>query len=304
MNEIILITIGFIFLIKGSDVLIDGAESIAQKLKIPEIVIGLTIVAFGTSLPELIVSINSVKKGYDELLLGNIIGSCIYNLLLILGVIFIIKPIKIKSEPQGNLIIQIASLLTIAVFCNMGMEISRIEGILLILIFIIFLLGTFSEKTEVVEERKNIRTTKSIGYIIMGSILLKLGGDFVVNNSVQLAEKFNIAKSIIGSSIVALGTSLPELVTSIVAIRKDKENIAIGNVVGSNIFNLLLVLGITSIIHPIKYDISYNTSLIFLLIVILLMYIFIIIKNKETVNRKEGIALIITFIMYNIKMLL
>lgn len=304
MNEIILITIGFIFLIKGSDFLIDGAESIAQKLKIPEIVIGLTIVAFGTSLPELIVSINSVKKGYDELLLGNIIGSCIYNLLLILGVIFIIKPIKIKSKPQGNLIIQIASLLTIAVFCNMGMEISRIEGILLILIFIIFLLGTFSEKTEVVEERKNIRTTKSIGYIIIGSILLKLGGDFVVNNSVQLAEKFNIAKSIIGSSIVALGTSLPELVTSIVAIRKDKENIAIGNVVGSNIFNLLLVLGITSIIHPIKYDISYNTSLIFLLIVTLLMYIFIIIKNKETVNRKEGIALIITFIMYNIKMLL
>ena len=301
MNEIILITIGFIFLIKGSDVLIDGAESIAQKLKIPEIVIGLTIVAFGTSLPELIVSINSVKKGYDELLLGNIIGSCIYNLLLILGVIFIIKPIKIKSEPQGNLIIQIASLLTIAVYCNMGMEISRIEGILLILIF---LLGTFSEKTEVVEERKNIRTTKSIGYIIIGSILLKLGGDFVVNNSVQLAEKFNIAKSIIGSSIVALGTSLPELVTSIVAIRKDKENIAIGNVVGSNIFNLLIVLGITSIIHPIKYDISYNTSLIFLLIVTLLMYIFIIIKNKETVNRKEGIALIITFIMYNIKMLL
>ena len=128
--------------------------------------------------------------------------------------------------------------------------------------------------------------------------------DIIELPSYTREEKFNIAKSIIGSSIVALGTSLPELVTSIVAIRKDKENIAIGNVVGSNIFNLLLVLGITSIIHPIKYDISYNTSLIFLLIVTLLMYIFIIIKNKETVNRKEGIALIITFIMYNIKMLL
>ena len=130
MIEIILIIIGFIFLIKGSDILIDGAENIAKKLKIPELVIGLTIVAFGTSLPELVVSIASVKKGHDELLLGNILGSCIYNLLLILGIIFIIKPIKIENKTQGNIIIQILAILTIAIFCNIGEEISRTEGIL------------------------------------------------------------------------------------------------------------------------------------------------------------------------------
>ena len=303
MIEIILIIIGFIFLIKGSDILIDGAENIAKKLKIPELVIGLTIVAFGTSLPELVVSIASVKKGHDELLLGNILGSCIYNLLLILGIIFIIKPIKIENKTQGNIIIQILAILTIAIFCNIGEEISRTEGILLLLIFIIFLLASFNTKKEDKKEKNKIKTSKSIIYIIIGSILLKIGGDLVVNNSITIAEKLNITKTIIGSTIVALGTSLPELVTSIIATKKGKENIAIGNIIGSNIFNLLLVLGTTSIIQPIKYNNSNNFNIIFLLTITLTIHTAINIKKKKETNKTEGIILLITFIIYNIKIL-
>ncbi len=303
MIEIILIIIGFIFLIKGSDILIDGAENIAKKLKIPELVIGLTIVAFGTSLPELVVSIASVKKGHDELLLGNILGSCIYNLLLILGIIFIIKPIKIENKTQGNIIIQILAILTIAIFCNIGEEISRTEGILLLLIFIIFLLASFNTKKEDKKEKNKIKTSKSIIYIIIGSTLLKIGGDLVVNNSITIAEKLNITKTIIGSTIVALGTSLPELVTSIIATKKGKENIAIGNIIGSNIFNLLLVLGTTSIIQPIKYNNSNNFNIIFLLTITLTIHTAINIKKKKETNKTEGIILLITFIIYNIKIL-
>lgn len=303
MIEIILIIIGFMFLIKGSDILIDGAENIAKKLKISELVIGLTIVAFGTSLPELAVSIASVKKGHDELLLGNILGSCIYNLLLILGIIFIIKPIKIENKTQGNIIIQILAILTIAIFCNIGEEISRTEGILLLLIFIIFLLASFNTKKEEKKERNKIKTSKSIIYIIIGSTLLKIGGDLVVNNSVTIAEKLNITKTIIGSTIVALGTSLPELVTSIIATKKGKENIAIGNIIGSNIFNLLLVLGTTSIIQPIKYNNSNNFNIIFLLTITLTIHTAINIKKKKETNKTEGIILLITFIIYNIKIL-
>ena len=303
MIEIILIIIGFIFLIKGSDILIDGAENIAKKLKIPELVIGLTIVAFGTSLPELVVSIASVKKGHDELLLGNILGSCIYNLLLILGIIFIIKPIKIENKTQGNIIIQILAILTIAIFCNIGEEKSRTEGILLLLIFIIFLLASFNTKKEDKKEKNKIKTSKSIIYIIIGSTLLKIGGDLVVNNSITIAEKLNITKTIIGSTIVALGTSLPELVTSIIATKKGKENIAIGNIIGSNIFNLLLVLGTTSIIQPIKYNNSNNFNIIFLLTITLTIHTAINIKKKKETNKTEGIILLITFIIYNIKIL-
>ena len=303
MIEIILIIIGFMFLIKGSDILIDGAENIAKKLKISELVIGLTIVAFGTSLPELVVSIASVKKGHDELLLGNILGSCIYNLLLILGIIFIIKPIKIENKTQGNIIIQILAILTIAIFSNIGEEISRTEGILLLLIFIIFLLASFNTKKEEKKERNKIKTSKSIIYIIIGSTLLKIGGDLVVNNSVTIAEKLNITKTIIGSTIVALGTSLPELVTSIIATKKGKENIAIGNIIGSNIFNLLLVLGTTSIIQPIKYNNSNNFNIIFLLTITLTIHTAINIKKKKETNKTEGIILLIIFIIYNIKIL-
>ncbi|MGN1329827.1 MAG: calcium/sodium antiporter [Clostridia bacterium] len=301
MLEIILIIIGFIFLIKGSDFLIDGAENIARKLKISEFVIGLTLVAIGTSLPELIVSIESVTKGHDNLLIGNILGSCIYNVLLILGIIIVIKPIKVENKPSGNILLLIISTLIVGIFANYKQQISKTEGILLLLIFIIFLLSAFSKKQKTKINLKGKSILKSMILIILGIILLKFGGEFVVDNSIKLAKKLNISESIIGLSVIALGTSLPELVTSIVAIKKETEDIAIGNIIGSNIFNLLLVLGTTSLIHPIKFANSYNGQLIFLIIISIVLYIFNLFNNKQEAGKLEGIILLITFILYNAK---
>lgn len=304
MLEIILIIIGFIFLIKGSDFLIDGAENIARKLKISEFVIGLTLVAIGTSLPELIVSIESITKEHDNLLIGNILGSCIYNVLLILGIIIVMKPIKIENKPSGNVLLLIVSTLIVGIFANFEKQISRVEGILLLLMFIVFLLSAFTRKEKAENNLKAESILKSIFLIILGIVLLKFGGEFVVDNSIELSKKLNISESVIGLSIIALGTSLPELVTSIVAIKKETEDIAIGNIIGSNIFNLLLVLGITSIIHPIKFSNSYNGQLLFLIIISLVLYIFNLFNNKQEAGKLEGIMLLITFVIYNAKFII
>ena len=210
MINIIFIILGLIFLIKGADFLIDGASNIARRFKISEFVIGLTVIAVGTSLPELMVSIQSNLKGSQSLLIGNVVGSCIYNLLLILGIISIIKPIKIKRE--SNIVLMLFSVLAVGMFGNMYGMITKTEGILLISIFSIFLLSTFTGKQE--EKRGSQEPLiKSTIFLILGVLLLKYGGDFVVNNASLLAKNFNISEKIIGITIVALGTSLPEAVT-------------------------------------------------------------------------------------------
>lgn len=302
MINIVFIIIGFIFLIKGADLLVEGASNIARKFKISDFVIGLTIIAVGTSLPELVVSVQSVIKGHDNLLLGNVIGSCIYNLLLILGIISIIKPIKINVKENSNIILMLISILIVGLLGNIYEKIIFGEGIMLILMFVIFILTTLSEKKEEskIESRPII---KSIIFLIIGIILLKYGGDFVVDNASNLARRFEIDEKIIGVTIVALGTSLPELATSIIAVRKNKEELAVGNIIGSNIFNILLVLGITSTIKPISFASEYNQDLIFLAIMTLLIIISCLRNKNEEINRKEGIILIIMFIIYNIKLL-
>lgn len=302
MINIVFIIIGFIFLIKGADLLVEGSSNIARKFKISDFVIGLTIIAVGTSLPELVVSVQSVLKGYDNLLLGNIIGSCIYNLLFILGIISIIKPIKINVKENSNIILMLISILIVGLLGNIYEKIIFGEGIMLILMFVIFILTTLSEKREESKiESKPI--IKSIVFLIMGIILLKYGGDFVVDNASDIARMFDISEKVIGVTIVALGTSLPELVTSIIAVRKNKEELAVGNIIGSNIFNILLVLGITSTIKPINFASEYNQDLIFLAIMTLLIIISCLRNKNEEINRKEGIILIIMFIIYNIKLL-
>lgn len=303
MYEIIIITIGFIFLIKGADWLISGAESIARKLKVSDFIIGLLLVAVGTSFPEMIVSIEAASKGHDSLLIGNILGSCIYNLLLILGVVLIIKPIKLEHKPSGNLLLLLISILLVAIIGNINNQLTRIEGILLLLVFVIFLLSIFSEyKDNNIKEIK-YGTVKSIFLVILGIALLKYGGNFVVDNSIKLARKFNISETIIGTTIIAIGTSLPELVTSIIAIKKEATSIAIGNIIGSNIFNLLLVLGITSIIYPVKFSSAYNMYLILLIITTLTIYLYYMLSNKKEAGYKEGLLLIVTFILYNINLI-
>lgn len=302
MISVLFIILGFIFLIKGADLLVESGSNIARKLKISEFVIGLTIVAVGTSLPELVVSIQSVLKGHHNLLVGNVIGSCVYNLLLILGIISIIRPIQIKVKQESNIIIMLFAILIVGLLGNLYGAIIFGEGIMLILLFSIFLISTINKKQEKSEENE-INIIKSIFILIMGIILLKYGGDFVVENASNIARKLNISEKIIGVTIVALGTSLPELVTSIIAIRKNTIEIAVGNIIGSNIFNLLLVLGITSLIQPVQFSYDYNTDLIFLVIATLGIILASIKSQKEEIKRKEGILLITFFILYNIKLI-
>lgn len=302
MISVLFIILGFIFLIKGADLLVESGSNIARKLKISEFVIGLTIVAVGTSLPELVVSIQSVLKGHHNLLVGNVIGSCVYNLLLILGIISIITPIQIKVKQESNIIIMLFAILIVGLLGNLYGAIIFGEGIMLILLFSIFLISTINKKQEKSEENK-INIIKSIFILIMGIILLKYGGDFVVENASDIARKLNISEKIIGVTIVALGTSLPELVTSIIAIKKDTIEIAVGNIIGSNIFNLLLVLGITSLIQPVQFSYDYNTDLIFLVIATLGIILASIKSQKEEIKRKEGILLITFFVLYNIKLI-
>lgn len=303
MYEIIIITIGFLFLIKGADLLINGAETIARKLKVSDFIIGLLLVAIGTSFPEMIVSIEAASQGHDSLLIGNILGSCIYNILLILGIILVIKPIKLEHKPSGNLLILLMSMLLVGTMGSINNQISRIEGILLLLVFIIFILSAFSDYKDNSVKQNKYGIVKSIFLVVIGIVLLKYGGNFVVDNSIKLAKRFNISETVIGTTIIAIGTSLPELVTSIIAIKKESTSIAIGSIIGSNIFNLLLVLGMTSIIYPIEFSGEHYKYLILLIIITLIIYLYYMLSNKKEAGYKEGLLLISTFIIYNINLI-
>jgi len=304
--QIIFIILGFILLIKGADFLVEGASGIAKKLHISEIIIGLTIVSIGTSMPELFVSLTSAIEGYPDLSVGNIIGSNLCNLLLILGMSAVIRPIKFQK--QTKLIENPMSIILIIIFfiiCNVNNDINQTEGIILIILFIMFLIYTIiigkkgKSKETLIEfsESKNINIFKNIIYIIFGVTILKLGGDLVVENSKKVAIALKISEKIIGLTIVAIGTSLPELVTSVTAAIKGDSDIAIGNIIGSNIFNMLLIIGVTSIIKPISYNISYNYQMIFLFISMIIMTIFPFIKPKDELSRIKGLILVIIYIV-------
>ena len=264
--SLIFILIGFALLIGGANVLVDGSSSIAKKFHIPEIIIGLTIISIGTSMPELFVSITSALDGHSDMAIGNVIGSNLCNLLLILGVSTIIKSIEFKRETR-LIEIPICLVVTIifALMCNMGQDVTRIDAIILIALFILFITYTIimafkgekfdkekdEEGNEIKEENKN-STLRDIIYVIVGIIALKFGGDLTVNNAVNVAEYFKLSEKIISITILAIGTSLPELVTSVFAAIKGKSDIAIGNILGSNIFNMLLIIGSTAVIKPIS----------------------------------------------------
>jgi len=303
--SIILIVVGFILLIKGADFLVEGSSSIAKKFHIPEIVVGLTIVSIGTSMPELFVSLTSALEGHSDLSIGNVIGSNICNLLLILGLSSVIK--SIEFQKQTKLIdIPICLFITILflILCNTGIGITRIESLILILLFIIFILyivfvGIKGNNQE--EEKINynkISIPLNIFYIILGIIGLKVGGDLVVDNAVIIAEHFNISEKIISLTILAIGTSLPELVTSVTAAFRGNSDIAIGNIIGSNIFNILLIIGVSSFINPIVYNATYNIEMVVLIIGTILLSIFTIIPPKNEMNRFNGIIYLILYVIY------
>lgn len=310
---IILIIVGFALLIVGADFLVDGASGIAKKFHIPEIIIGLTIVSIGTSMPELFVSITSAKEGYSDMSIGNVIGSNICNLLLILGISAVIKPVKFQKQTKWieNPMSIILSIIFL-IICNTNQGISRIEGIILITLFILFLtytviMGLKSQKNETIiqlEDSENISLLKNIMLVVLGIAILKIGGDLVVNNSEKVAIALNVSEKVIGLTIVAIGTSLPELVTSVTAAIKGDSDIAIGNIVGSNIFNMLLIIGVATIIKPITYNVTYNSQIIILFIGMILMLIFPFTKPKDKMSRGNGLIFVLLYIFYMIKLFL
>ena len=329
-------------LIKGAEVLVDGAENIATILKIPKIIIGLTLVSIGTSLPELIISIQSATKGFADISIGNVIGSCICNLLFVLGATTIVRPIFVEEDTRkSDLPISLISIFLIAVFGNFLNKITRYEGILLmflgIFIFQLFIRmnetdqkdngeiknisdtnnqinlikkqnnnsSNFNEK-EIKENEKSQnnkkKILKDILFIVGGIILLKYGGDFVVDNSSNVAKIFGLSDRLIGLTIISIGTSLPELITGVVAAINGDEEIAVGNVIGSNILNLLLVLGITAIINPISYTEDFNINIIILFVSSFIIWTISVLKKEHKLGRNEGITMLLSYILYLISL--
>lgn len=309
----LLILIGFVLLIKGADFLVEGSSGIAKKFNIPEIIIGLTIVSIGTSMPELFVSITSALKGYEDMALGNVIGSNLCNLLLILGLSATIRPIIFKKETR---LIEIPMCLGVTILfmilCNIGQDISKIDSVILIALFICFIIYTivmakkgskFDKIKEPIVElkqnnKKERKTVLNLLYIIIGIIGLKIGGDFVVNNSETIANYFNISQKIISLTIIAIGTSLPELVTSVTAAIKGESDIAIGNIIGSNIFNILLIIGLSAIINPITYNTSYNLQMIILIVSTIVLSVFPYTDKKDEMTTSNGITYLMLYALY------
>ena len=305
--------IGFVLLIKGADYLVNGASDIAKKLNIPQIIIGLTIISIGTSMPELIVSLNSAINNHSDIAIGNVVGSNISNLFLILGVCAAIKPLKFKEETvrlEIPLVIFLTALLYI--LGNNGnnvnyKQITKIEGLILVICCIYFIVYNIymakrnninSENMSSNEIYNNISLLKSAIKILIGIIGLKLGGDFVVDSASSLALGLGISEKIIGLTIIAFSTSLPELITSITATVKNEIDMAIGNVIGSNIFNIVLIVGATALISPIDYSTSYNKDIIVLMIGMIILSVIPFIGEKNKISRISGLAYVVSYLSY------
>lgn len=312
MLEYFLFIIGFIFLVKGADLLVDGSAALAKKFGVSSLIIGLTIVAFGTSAPELIVNIIAALKGASDIALGNIIGSNVVNILIGLGLAGIIAQIRVKHTLTWREIpFAILSCLVLLVLSNKYLilgkplfTLQKVDGIILLLFFSIFLYYLYySTKLERNQDSnssdiKTLSNLKMTTYIILGFAGLFYGGELVVKNAVQIAQALGVSDFLISATIIAVGTSLPELVTSIVAMFKKDADLAVGTIVGSNIFNVFFILGITALISPINVPQFINFDLIMLLITTVLLFTFMFIGQKHRLERWQGICFVLMYIFY------
>ena len=303
-----LFILGFIFLIKGADFLVDGASSLSKRLGISSLIIGLTVVAFGTSAPELVVSVLASLEGHNELAIGNIIGSNTANVLLILGVSALIAPLAVKRQtvlkeiPFAILAIVILFIFLQDSLINGAAEsmLSRGEGLALLSFFAVFIYYTFvaSASSKEEEEIPDMKLSTSIVFIILGLIGLTFGGRWIVDGAILIAQNFGISEAVIGVTIVAIGTSLPELATAGVAAYKGETDLAIGNIVGSNIFNIFLVLGINASIQNIPYNTVMNTDLYVAIISIVLLFLFIIFSKHHKISKSHGVIFLVCYVVY------
>lgn len=317
--QILILILGFILLIIGANSLINGASGMAKKFNTPEIIIGLTIVALGTSLPELVVTIISSTTNSTDILVGNVIGSNICNLLLILGIVAIIKPIKFeKTTVKQNLPLLIAITILVLVmglglFSNNKLIFTRLDGIILLVIALIYFIYPIIQHIKTKKLSNNLEKSESnnkndnsiiqnIIYVLLGGFALKYGGDFVVNSATTIATMINIPERVISLTIVALGTSLPELVTSIVAIIKHDEDLAEGNIIGSCIINFALILGLGATISSISLTSQYIEDLILLLASSFIIWLYGLANKDNTLTRSNGFILFIIYLIYSIKL--
>jgi len=309
--SIILILLGFGFLIKGADFLVNGASSLAKKNNIPDLAIGLTIVAFGTSAPELVVNTVASFEGHSDIVLGNIIGSNNFNLFMILGIVGLIFPIAVQSSTVWKEIpiSFIAALALLALgndfYFQESNRISRFDGLILIVMFGLFLFYIYKQMTKEVVTDSVIEKVESSnhkiwGFILLGLTGLILGGKLVVDNAVEVATNLGVSEKIIGLTIIAAGTSLPELMTSIVAAFKKNSDIAIGNIIGSNIFNIFLILSISAFVRPIQYATAFNTDMYVLIGGTIFLFMAMFTGKKKKLDRWEAATLLIAYISYTI----
>lgn len=311
MLQYLLLVIGFILLIKGASCLVDGACSVGRKLNISDLVIGLTVVAFGTSAPELFVNIFASIKGNTDIAIGNVLGSNIANIFLVMGLSAAIFPLTVgKGTVWKEIPLSLLAALLLGVMANDRLidksdnsALTRIDGLVFLSFFIIFIYYSFSiaKRVDGIDNhlsRKQYGLSKSLLLIAAGFVGLGVGGNWIVDSAVQIALRLGVSQSLIGLTIVAVGTSLPELATSAIAAYKRNPEIAVGNVVGSNIFNIFFVLGLSSLIKPLPFNPGRNIDIGVVILASLLLFLWMFTGKRRTLDRWEGIIFLVLYACY------
>lgn len=314
---ILLLAVGFAFLVKGADFFVEGSSSIAKKLKVPPIIIGLTIVAMGTSLPETAVSVTASLVQNNELAVSNVVGSNIFNLMFVIGVCSILTPIMVqKATVVRDIPLSLGCALFLLVLGvsglgdKAGMTLGHADGVIFLIVFAGYIFTMVrsamkaraaGQKVEIegVEECDNMKELsygKSILFLIVGAAAIAFGGDLTVDTASRIAIELGMSQTLVGLTIVSIGTSLPELVTSVVAARKNEVDMAVGNAVGSNIFNILMVLGISSAISPVALIRENIIDIVLLMVFSIMVWIFA--GTRKKIERKEGIIMVVVYLVY------
>lgn len=311
MLEILLMAVGFGLVIKGADFLVDGASALAKRLRVSDLVIGLTVIAFGTSLPELFVNITASIEGQNGITFGNIVGSNIANILLILGISAVIFPLAVGSGTVWKEIpLSLLAAVMVMVLSNDRVidagawsGLGRIDGLVLLSFFVVFIYYTFGiakNSTEIAEHpaKKDYRLAGIIWRLVLGFAVLIVGSRWVVSGAIFIAEVLGVSQSLIGLTIVAVGTSLPELATSAVAAYRKNPEIAVGNVVGSNIFNIFFILGVSALIRPVGFEPRYNVDSGFLVFASIIAFVWMFTGKKHKLDRWEAVVFLIMYVGY------
>ena len=310
--QLLLLTLGFLMLVKGADWFVDGAAGIAEKFGIPQLVVGLTIVAMGTSLPEAAVSVTASIANKNALAVSNVIGSNIFNLMMVIGVCASMTPVAVnKATLKRDVPFSVICAILLLVLGLIGpMSLGHADGVIFLILFAGFIglmirsamkaskegNAVASEEIEAAEEIKIMPVWKSLLFIVIGAVGIIIGGDVVVDRASNIAAKFGMSQTLIGLSIVSVGTSLPELVTSIVAARKNEVDMALGNAIGSNVFNILFVLGIAGAISPMAFLTENVIDIVILLVFSLIVWLFA--WTKKEIKRGEGLIMVLLYVLY------